>query len=138
MRSPTDDYQRDKDLVPVAVFSNYTEATFHDFEGKLSTGDTVSVAIEETHRQVIAFVNHSRNTEGHLLNKMKAGDLVGTLFFIAFPSVLLGGIAYKAFQPPSNVYMGYGAIALAVLIVVLILWGLARQSIISRKALELV
>lgn len=122
--------------VTVARFSGVDyEAAIADFKKEITTGQTVSVAINDKY-QVIAVVNHSTGEEASLKKtSLTFGEIGSALFYISIPSVLIFFIARKAFQTVTYHQLGWVLIAAGIGIAALIVRGIAREFFESSAAL---
>ncbi|MBS1733560.1 MAG: hypothetical protein JST02_09710 [Bacteroidetes bacterium] len=124
--------------VTMAEFSGVPfEATIGDYKNMIGPGSDVSIAIDENNYNVIAVVNHSTGEEGALkYAKNGLGDLWGTLFFLAVPLAVLGGLAYKFRDSVSYPNAKYVCLGLAAVIAIAVFRGVNKQYISSKNALR--
>lgn len=129
-------FGRDSYSVSVAELSNHQPSvTFSDFKPMVISGHTISVAVNENY-QVISVINHTNGKEGYLQQKNFFKDIVAGIIPLSVIGGVCGGVAYKALHTTTHHNIGYGAIAVGVLIMGLIFRGLNKQYRESKQALD--
>lgn len=121
-----------------AAFSGVPfDPTIADFKDILQEGNEVSIAVDEANNNLVAVVNHSTGRQGALKYAVSGlKDLWGTVFFLAVPLSVLGGIAYKTRNSVSYPNAKYICLALAFIITILVIRGVNKYYLDSKKALR--